>query len=132
MTWTFTIFYDVGLTCQNVPGHWATKGKAAKAARNAGFRAWLDAGSPKTRQRCRVSAIVRRRRLLDPLNLPGACKNVFDGVLVGRLLPGTRMLVPALLPDDSAEWCEAGPITQELLPKGEGEPVVVLTVEELP
>ena len=128
MTYVFHVAFDAGLCSQNKREHWTAHQRVKKAARAAAFRAWIDAGSPRTQARCRVSAVIRRHRRLDPLNLAGCLKPIWDGCLCGRHLG--RRLLPALLPDDSEEWVEVGEISQEVIKRTE-EPTVVVTVEEL-
>jgi hypothetical protein len=59
-----------------------------KAARTAGFRAWLDAGRPQYTSKVRVSITVRRGRRLDATNAIGACKAAMDGLFVGLKVGG--------------------------------------------
>ena len=129
--YTFRVVFDPARCSQNTlrtVGHWTRQRDLIHAARRAGFYAWIDAGKPVSRTKCRVSAlIVRRGRRFDPMNCHGAIKPILDGILCG--FQG----FPALLPDDSVTWVEAGEVTQQPLAKGSlaREACVIVTVEEL-
>lgn len=126
-----TVPVDAGLTAQNALDSLTLRERIRRkrAARNAGFRAWIDAGQPRFRQQVRVSAVVRRERALDALNLWGALKPIIDGVFVGRC--EGRMLLRAMLPDDSERWLLPGTIRQETGREWRERAEVVIEVEAL-
>ena len=136
--WEITVLCDVQSTSDNVMRrlHWREVHRRRKAARLAGFVGWSRAGRPTVAEKVRVSILVRRGVRLDPQNIVGALKPVFDGVFVGweekpkgNHLPAR---LPGMLPDDSAEWLEIGQVAQETGKRWKGREEVVLTVEELP
>lgn len=132
-SWTFTVHHDIGQCSQNAlrNKHWTAVHRLTHAARLAGYRAWIDAGGMRYEGKVRVSLVIRRARSLDPANLPGACKGVLDGVLVGIHI-GTkeqRRLLPALLPDDSARWVDSVTARQETGKEHKGRETVLVIVE---
>lgn len=134
-TWPLRIVVpiDVQETAQNQRRHWRGEHKAKQKARRAGYFAWKDAGEVKITVPVRVSLIVRRRRVLDILNIPGASKAILDGVLVGLTLGtgSTRTLLPSLLPDDSARWVHLGSVEQYTGKQWADCPELELVIEPL-
>ena len=133
--WRFVVPVDIGALNPNKVGHkgWRYRSGHAQAHRLAGFRAWLDAGQPKCAGQVRVSYHVRRGRVLDGDNGRAGCKSVRDGILVGLSFGRglRRVVMPALLGNDSAARVEEGPVTWETGKAYRDRPSVVVTVEEL-
>lgn len=139
MRWHIVVRWDAEKSSENgMPRHPLMRHRITKAARAAGFAAWVDAGKPQVRVPVRAEVTVRRGRVLDTKNIDGALKPIIDGLFVGLLFqtrdPNGRKkfrtrLVPSMLPDDSAKWLSWGETKQETGAKWKGCEEIVFEIE---